>query len=80
MANLYGRTVKKDQRDFLKVFNNQAFRPDELKIYPCSLIASAPLMRYFKQANGCLIIMRNYSLLPLLLLKIRQPIVELHAC
>lgn len=48
MANLYGSTPKKDQADFLKLFSDQAFRPDELKIYPCSLIASAPLMDYYQ--------------------------------
>lgn len=48
MANLYGRSVIKDQTDFLKLFKDQAFCPDELKIYPCSLIASAPLMKYYQ--------------------------------
>jgi elongator complex protein 3 len=51
MANLYGRTVKEDQKDFLKLFSNQAFRPDELKIYPCSLLETAPLMQYFKEGK-----------------------------
>jgi elongator complex protein 3 len=51
MANLYGRTVKQDQKDFLKLFTNKDFRPDELKIYPCSLIASAPLMKYYQEGK-----------------------------
>jgi elongator complex protein 3 len=51
MANLYGRTVKKDQKDFLKLFANDDFRPDELKIYPCSLLETAPLMQYFKEGK-----------------------------
>ncbi len=49
MANLYGGTVKKDQRDFKKLFADPDFRPDELKIYPCSLIETAELMRYYKK-------------------------------
>ncbi len=49
MANLYGGTPKKDKRDFAKLFKDQDFRPDELKIYPCSLIETAELMRYYKK-------------------------------
>lgn len=51
MANLYGRTVENDQEDFLKLFSDKNFRPDELKIYPCSLIASAPLMQYYQDGK-----------------------------
>lgn len=49
MANLYGSSVEKDKKDFKKLFSSINFRPDELKIYPCSLIASAELMQYFKK-------------------------------
>lgn len=49
MANLYGSTPKKDIADFRKLFSDKNFRPDELKIYPCSLLATAPLMAYFKK-------------------------------
>lgn len=49
MANLYGSDVEKDILDFKKIFLDPAFRPDELKIYPCSLIASAELMDYYKK-------------------------------
>jgi len=48
MANLYGSSPEQDRADFDHLFNNPAFRPDELKIYPCSLIASAELMQYYK--------------------------------
>jgi elongator complex protein 3 len=51
MANLYGRTVKEDQQDFLKLFTSKDLRPDELKIYPCSLLETAPLMQYFKEGK-----------------------------
>jgi elongator complex protein 3 len=40
MANLYGGSVVKDKRDFKKLFSDPDFCPDELKIYPCSLIES----------------------------------------
>jgi len=49
MANLYGGTVRKDKRDYRRLFQDMDFRPDEVKIYPCSLIESAELMRYYKK-------------------------------
>lgn len=49
MANLYGSSPEKDEQDFLKLFSDERFMPDELKLYPCSLIASAALMRYYKK-------------------------------
>lgn len=49
MANLYGSSVEKDKMDYDKLFTDSDFRPDELKIYPCSLIGSAELMQYFKK-------------------------------
>jgi elongator complex protein 3 len=49
MANLYGSTVELDKQDYLKLFSDPDFRPDELKIYPCSLIASAELMQYHQK-------------------------------
>lgn len=49
MPNLYGSTPEKDIQDYKKLFDDPDFRPDELKIYPCSLIASAELMHYYKK-------------------------------
>lgn len=46
MANLYGSTPDKDIEDYKKVFNKE-FCPDELKIYPCSLVETAELMDYY---------------------------------
>ena len=48
MPNLYGSSVEKDKQDYLKLFSDPDFKPDELKIYPCSLIESAELMQYFQ--------------------------------
>ncbi len=50
MANLYGSNVKADKQDYQKLFADLRFRPDELKIYPCSLLESAELMKYYN--NG----------------------------
>ncbi len=48
MANLYGSNVEKDKQDYEKLFTDPSFKPDELKVYPCSLLASAELMRYYQ--------------------------------
>ena len=49
MPNLYGSSVEKDIKDFKKLFSNLYFKPDEIKLYPCSLIGSAELMKYYKK-------------------------------
>lgn len=49
MANLYGSSVEADVADFQQLFTGEDFHPDELKIYPCSLINSAELMQYFQK-------------------------------
>lgn len=48
MANLYGSSPEADIEDYRRLFEDRDFRPDELKIYPCSLIESAELMRYYE--------------------------------
>ncbi len=48
MPNLYGSSPAADVEDFGRIFSDSDFRPDELKIYPCSLISSAELMSYFE--------------------------------
>jgi len=49
MANLYGSSIAQDIMDYQTIFNDPDFRPDELKIYPCSLLETAELMDYYKQ-------------------------------
>jgi elongator complex protein 3 len=51
MPNLYGSDPKKDLEDFKKLFSDDSIKPDELKIYPCSLIASAELMKYYRDGS-----------------------------
>jgi elongator complex protein 3 len=48
MPNLHGSTPRADVEDFKRLFDDPAIRPDELKIYPCSLIESAELMAYYE--------------------------------
>ena len=51
MPNLLGSTPEKDAEDFDRLFGDPAIRPDELKIYPCSLIESAELMQYHERGE-----------------------------
>jgi elongator complex protein 3 len=51
MPNLYGSSPQRDVEDFERMFADPDFRPDELKIYPCSLIESAELMRYWRDGR-----------------------------
>ncbi|MEK7211384.1 MAG: tRNA uridine(34) 5-carboxymethylaminomethyl modification radical SAM/GNAT enzyme Elp3, partial [Patescibacteria group bacterium] len=50
MPNLLGSNPARDQKMFRELFNNPDFQPDMLKIYPCSLLKSAPLYKYWQ--NG----------------------------
>jgi len=48
MPNLYGSSPAEDIADYHTLFGDPDFRPDELKIYPCSLIESAELMQQYQ--------------------------------
>ena len=48
MPNLYGSSPQADLDDYDKLFGDRDFRPDELKVYPCSLIESAELMQQYQ--------------------------------
>jgi elongator complex protein 3 len=47
MPNLLAATPASDMEDIARLFDDPGFRPDELKLYPCSLIETAELMRYY---------------------------------
>ena len=49
MANLFGSNIKKDLIDFKKIFSDERIRPDELKIYPTSIVEGTVLYNYYKQ-------------------------------
>ena len=51
MCNLYGSNSKKDVADYQKIFSDLAIKPDELKIYPCTLLKSAELMKYYQDGR-----------------------------
>jgi len=43
MPNLLGATPESDLADFARLWNDEGLRPDEIKIYPCALLANAEL-------------------------------------
>jgi len=47
MPNLPGSSPKKDEKLFEDIFQNQNFKPDLLKIYPCALLKEAPLYKWY---------------------------------
>src|SRR5258708_37307668 len=51
MPNLYGSSPEADIADYERMFSDPDFCPDELKIYPCSLIASAELMQRYADGS-----------------------------
>ena len=51
MPNLLGSNPDADLEDFDRLFADPDFRPDELKIYPCSLIAGTRLMREYESGT-----------------------------
>ncbi len=51
MPNLYGSSPEDDVEDYRRMFEDPDFRPDELKVYPCSLIESAELMQRYQDGS-----------------------------
>lgn len=49
MANLYGADVSKDIEDYHRFVTHENYLPDEIKLYPCSLLQSAPLFDYYQK-------------------------------
>ncbi len=51
MPNLLGATPASDLADFQRLWSDPAMRPDELKIYPCSLLDGTELMGYWQRGE-----------------------------
>jgi elongator complex protein 3 len=49
MPNLLGATPDSDRADFARLWSDPALRPDELKIYPCSIIEGTELYRLWRE-------------------------------
>ncbi len=51
MPNLLGATLESDRRDFDRLWEDPRLRPDELKIYPCQLLAEAELQEHWRRGE-----------------------------
>ena len=51
MPNLLGATPASDLEDFRNLWSDPELRPDELKIYPCAVIAGTELHRRWQQGD-----------------------------
>ncbi|MCL4487010.1 MAG: tRNA uridine(34) 5-carboxymethylaminomethyl modification radical SAM/GNAT enzyme Elp3 [Chloroflexi bacterium] len=51
MPNLLGATPESDRADFARLWDDPALRPDELKIYPCTLIAGTELYKHWERGE-----------------------------
>ena len=51
MPNLVGATPDSDIGEFGRLFGDESIRPDELKIYPCSLVRGTELMRIHERGE-----------------------------
>lgn len=48
MVNLLGATPESDKADYLRLCNDAAFQPDEVKLYPCVLVEGTGLCECFE--------------------------------
>ncbi len=51
MPNLLGATLESDRVDFARLWSDASLRPDELKIYPCQLLAEAELQESWRRGE-----------------------------
>lgn len=52
MPNLLGATPESDVVDYERLWSDPGLRPDELKIYPCSLVREAELVKWWDGGRG----------------------------
>ncbi|MGQ0600686.1 MAG: elongator complex protein 3 [Anaerolineales bacterium] len=51
MPNLLGATPESDRDDYARLWADPGLRPDELKIYPCSLVKEAELVQWWERGE-----------------------------
>ncbi|MGI6591110.1 MAG: elongator complex protein 3 [Eggerthellaceae bacterium] len=51
MVNLKGSTPEADKADYRRFVGEAAFQPDEIKLYPCALIAGSKLVACYRQGT-----------------------------
>jgi len=51
MPGMYGSNPEKDLENFRKIFSEQEFMPDMIKIYPCLVMPGTPLYKLWQQGR-----------------------------
>lgn len=51
MVNLYGSSPEADKAEYLRFVTDPAFRPDEIKLYPCVLVEGTGLCEHFENGS-----------------------------
>lgn len=51
MPNLPFSTIRKDKKMFKRIFSNQNFQPDHIKIYPCVVLENSDLYHWYKEGK-----------------------------
>ena len=51
MPNLYGSTPEIDYENFVELFENPAYRPEWLKIYPCMVVPWSQLQKVYEKGD-----------------------------
>ncbi|MCX6782309.1 MAG: tRNA uridine(34) 5-carboxymethylaminomethyl modification radical SAM/GNAT enzyme Elp3 [Candidatus Magasanikbacteria bacterium] len=51
MPQLPGATPAKDAQMLTKIFSNPSYRPDMIKIYPCTVVKKSPLFKWVKSGK-----------------------------
>ncbi|OUP07709.1 tRNA uridine(34) 5-carboxymethylaminomethyl modification radical SAM/GNAT enzyme Elp3 [Collinsella sp. An2] len=51
MVNLLGATPDADKADYRRLMESPAYRPDEVKLYPCALIGGTELCRFYHEGQ-----------------------------
>ena len=51
MTNLLGATPKSDAADYLRMVDDPAFKPDEVKLYPCALVDGTGLVDHWHRGT-----------------------------
>ena len=51
MPNLLGASLESDREDFMRLWDDEGIRPDEIKIYPCQLLENTDLHEYWRRGE-----------------------------
>jgi elongator complex protein 3 len=51
MPNLLGATPASDREDFMRLWGDGSYCPDEIKIYPCQLLEGTQLFEYWREGK-----------------------------